>query len=97
MHSHYILHCTQFLCECVRGVLREPAAAKVSAILTSDALKELRTSRPSLSLSHLELAELDDHVFLLVDLWQLDADSVRMHWISSLFAASKEAHGKKVR
>ena len=68
----------------------------MSTMLTSHALKQLRQSQPSISLSHLELAELDDFVFLLADLWHLDQDAIRFHWLANLFAAGREAHGKKV-
>ena len=69
----------------------------MSSTLTSVALKELRRAAPSVSLAHLELAEFDDFVFLLCDLWDLDADSIRVYWVSNLFAAGREGLGKKVR
>ena len=69
----------------------------MSSTFTSMALKELRTATPSVSLARLELAEFDDFVFLLCDLWGLNADRVRVHWVSSLFAAGREGLGKKVR
>ena len=88
--------CVQFLCECVRVLLREQTGTKISPTWTSVALKELRKTMPSASLSHLELAELDNFVFLLADLWDLDADGIRKYWVSNLFAAGKEAYGKAV-
>ena len=69
----------------------------MSSTLTSTALKELRRAAPSVSLARLELAEFDDFVFLLCDLWGLNADRVRVHWVSNLFAAGREGLGKKVR
>ena len=60
------------------------------------ALKELRKATPSVSLTQLELADLDDFVFLLSDLWCVDADSVRHYWVSNLFAAGRDAYGRKV-
>ena len=68
----------------------------MSSTLTSVALKELRKATPSVSLAHLELAEFDDFVFLLSNLWGLDTDTIRVHWVANLFAAGKEGLGKKV-
>ena len=68
----------------------------MSTMLTSHTLKRLRQSQPSISLTHLELAELVDFVFLLADLWHLDQDAIRFHWLANLFAAGREAHGNKV-
>ena len=69
----------------------------MSSTLTSVALRELRKTAPSVSLAHLELAEFDDVVFLLCELWTLDADSVRVYWVSNLFAAGRDGLGKKVK
>ena len=97
-HTHTPCCYIQFLCECIRGLLREPlSSSKMSSTFTSVALKELRRMAPSVSLTHLELAELDDFVFLLSDLWSLDTDGIRVHWVSNLFAAGRDGHGKKVR
>jgi hypothetical protein len=68
----------------------------MSSTLTSAALRELRMATPSVSLARLELAEFDDFVFLLCDLWGLNADGVRVHWVSNLFAAGRDGLGKKV-
>ena len=99
-HTHIcagIYNNHQFLCECVRGVLREPASSiKMSSTRTSVALKNLRMAAPSVSLAHLELADLEDFVFLLCDLWGVASETVKVYWLSNLFAAGKEATGKKV-
>ena len=76
--------------------MRETTAIKMTSTWTSVALKELRIITPSISLTHLELTDLDDFVFLLGELWGLDVDSIRLHWVSNLFGAGKEAYGKKV-
>ena len=75
--------------------MREPTAIKVSSTCTSVALKELRIT-PSIALTHLELADLDDFIFLLGDLWGLDVDHIRLHWVSNLFRAGKKDYAKKV-
>ena len=68
----------------------------MSSTVTSVALKDLRKTSTSFSLAPLELAELDDFVFLLCDLWKVDADTIKSYWVSNLFAAGKEALGNKV-
>lgn len=48
-------------------------------------------------LPQLEVVEFSDFIFLLAQLWGLDIDSIKQHWVCNLFAAGLGEHGRDVR
>ena len=90
----YTLHLLQFLCEAVVRYLDTPAP-KLRPSIPSPALNSLPTettpSRP-----RLEVTEVTSALFLLGELWEVEMDTVRRYFVSSLFAAGLGDRGTEV-
>ena len=44
----------------------------------------------------LDVMEFQDFIFLLGQLWKMDLDKIKNHWVCNLFAAGVIEQGKKV-
>ncbi len=92
--SRFVL---QFLCEAITACTRPEGVRMVLPTANSVAVNKLQSQTSSVAVPQLEITELSDLVFLLAHLWGLDADAIREHWASHLFAAGLGDQGKDVR
>ena len=66
----------------------------MAATISSVALKQYATN---VAVPQIELVEFSDFIFLLAELWNLDTDSIKQHWVANLFAAGMGDQGREVR
>ena len=81
----------QFLCEAV-GISLGSAGPKTVSMISSAALKQ----HTSATIPNIEVSEIEDFIFLLAELWELDIDNIKRHWVLNLFACGHGDHGREV-
>jgi len=45
---------------------------------------------------NVEVSEVGNLIFLLAELWELNSDSIKRHWVLNLFASGHGDHGREV-
>lgn len=74
------------------GVSLGSAGMKTVPMISSVALKQ----HTSATIPNIEVSEIEDFVFLLAELWELDIDDIKRHWVLNLFACGHGDHGREV-
>ena len=74
------------------GVSLGSAGMKTVPMISSVALKQ----HTSATIPSIEVSEIEDFIFLLAKLWELDIDDIKGHWVLNLFACGHGDHGREV-
>ena len=80
----------QFLCEAMNLYLGSSGPNIVT--VNSVALKQ----HTSGAVPSVEVSELGDLIFLLAELWELNSDNIKRHWVLNLFASGHGDRGREV-